>query len=102
LSGELAKDYLMAIENQSTEDHAFTTGGILCTEYIRQEYEHNNCVFSAGMTTHPVDSMYLRIEKPGVEPTMLLLRPDELAAIAWCASGVLFSLHLNDVTEKTE
>jgi hypothetical protein len=89
----------VAIENQSTEDTEFTTGGIVCTEYIRQEYAHNDCVFSAGMTTHPVDTLYLRIEKPGVYPTMLLLRPDELAAIAWCASGVLFSLHLADVVE---
>lgn len=64
------------------------------TELIRQEYTGNNCVFSAGMVEgapHPADVYYLRWSKDGVDPTMLLLRPDEVAAIAWLCAGLLWS-----------
>jgi len=41
--------------------------------------------------------MFLRLEKDGVEPTNLLLRPDEMQVIAWVAVGVVWS-HL--IAEK--
>lgn len=61
-------------------------------EMIRQEYTENNCIISAGFVTgHEVDTVYLRLEKDGVEPTQLLLRPDEMIAIAWVCSGTVWS-----------
>jgi len=65
------------------------------TELIAQAYTGNGCKISAGTVEgHPVDTVYLRLEKDGEEATTLLLRPDELAAIAWCASGVLWSVEM--------
>jgi hypothetical protein len=62
------------------------------TEVLRQEYSHNCCVFSAGFVSgHSYDTVYIRLERDGEEPTILLFRPDELAVIAWLASGVLWS-----------
>lgn len=70
------------------------------TEYLRQEYAHNACIFSAGMVDgHPVDTMYIRWQKDGDDGMILLLRPDEMAAMAWLASGVLFSHHIAPVIE---
>lgn len=64
--------------------------GLKFTEVICQEY--SNCKFSAGFVEgHPVDTVYLRAEKDGLITTELLLRPDELATIAWVATGVLWS-----------
>lgn len=61
-------------------------------EIIKQKYYGNNCIFSAGFVTDAgVDTMYIRMEKDDVEPTVILLRPDEMACIAWLASGVLWS-----------
>lgn len=63
---------------------------LIFTEQVKQEYE--NCVFSAGeVEGHPIDTMYMKIEKSGENDILLLLRPDEMAAIAWCASGTLWS-----------
>ena len=64
--------------------------GLKFTEVVCQEY--SNCKFSAGFVEgHPVDTVYLQAEKDGVVTTDLLLRPDELATIAWVATGVLWS-----------
>ena len=61
-------------------------------EVLRQEQSGNNCIFSAGFVDgHEVDTMYMRLEKDNVEPTIILLRPDEMASIAWLAAGVLWS-----------
>lgn len=74
------------------------------TEVIRQEYSGNNCIISSGFVTgagKPTqDTMYLQLEKdvPGqghVITTQLHLRPDEMAAIAWCATGCLWSDSMN-------
>jgi len=69
--------------------------GLSYTEIIRQEYNGNNCVVRAGFVKGknkpPVDTIFLRLEKDGVEPTTLLLRPDEIQAIAWCATGVIWA-----------
>ena len=61
-------------------------------DLIRQEYSINHCVFSGGYVEgDPVDTVYLKLEKDGVEPTILLLRPDEMQALAWICNGVLWS-----------
>lgn len=71
-------------------------------EVLKQEYSKNNCVFSAGFVEgHPVDTMYIRLEREGEEPTIILLRPDEMASIAWLASGVLWSNEMRLITCKT-
>lgn len=62
-------------------------------ETVRQPYQ--NCAFSAGFVEgHPVDTLYLKLERDGEDPYILLLRPDEAAAIAWCLTGVLWSDHM--------
>lgn len=66
--------------------------GYKYTELCAQPYA--NCKFSSGSVEgHPVDTLYLRWERNGEEPSTLLLRPDEMAAIAWCATGALWSHH---------
>jgi hypothetical protein len=70
-------------------------------EVLRQEYAGNNCIFSAGFTGHEVDTMYIKLEKDGEEPTILLFRPDEMAVIAWLASGVLWSHEMNSANKDT-
>jgi hypothetical protein len=69
--------------------------GLTYTEMIRQEYGGNNCVISSGFVEGAnkpdVDTCYLKLEKDGVEATILLLRPDELQAIVWVASGTIWS-----------
>ena len=71
------------------------------TENARQEYTGNNCIFSAGFVDgHPVDTMYLKLEKDGEEPITILLRPDEMAIIAWLASGVLWSGEMQRMDNK--
>lgn len=76
--------------------------GLTFKETIRQEYGGNNCIIRGGYVEGnnkpPVDTIFLRLEKDGVEPTTLLLRPDEIQAIAWVASGVIWS-HLMDNKE---
>jgi hypothetical protein len=69
--------------------------GLRFEELIRQEYGGNNCVISGGFVEGEnkptVDTCFLRLEKNGVEPTILLLRPDEIQSIAWIAIGVVWS-----------
>lgn len=62
------------------------------TEVCKQEYAGNNCKISSGFVEGMgVDTVYLKLEKDGVEPTILLMRPDELQAIAWVCAGTLWS-----------
>ena len=64
------------------------------TEIIRQEYTGNNCIFSGGTVVGskvPEDTMYIRWEKDGVEPTMILMRPDEIAVVNWICAGLLYT-----------
>jgi hypothetical protein len=71
--------------------HPFNQGKFHCQQYT-------NCRFSAGFVSgHPVDTLYLQAEKDGMVTTQLLLRPDEMAAIAWLASGVLWSVTVEQV-----
>lgn len=68
------------------------------TEVCKQKYAGNNCKFSSGFVTgnpNSEDIMYLQIEKdfPSGQhrKTTFHFRPDEMAAIAHIASGVLWS-----------
>jgi len=78
--------------------------GLLYTEIIKQEYQGNNCIISAGFVEGknkpPVDTIYLKLEKDGVDPTVLLLRPDEAATINWVMSGVLWSQLMDEKREN--
>lgn len=81
----------MTVHNASIgNDKTWTTeDGLTFTEMIVQAY--NNCSFSAGYVEgHPVDTMYLRLLR-GDSDRMFLLRPDEVQAIVWCLTGVLWS-----------
>jgi hypothetical protein len=70
-------------------------------EVIRQEYE--NCVFSAGIARgHPVDSLYLKLERNGETDLFVIVRPDEMLALAWCATGVLWSAEMSKLLESKE
>ena len=80
--------------------------GLIYTEVIRQEYSVNNCIFSAGFVDGEnkpeVDTIYVRLEKDGVDPTTLLLRPDEAQVLAWISSGVVWSHLMKAVATKKE
>jgi hypothetical protein len=73
----------------------WTENGLTFTEIIKQEYGGNNCVISAGFVKGKnkpkVDTCYLRLEKDDVEPTVLLLRPDEIQSIAWVTTGTVWA-----------
>lgn len=94
------------MENPSVKySVSWSENGLEFTEIIRQEYAGNNCVVSAGFVEGEnkpkVDTIFLRLKKDGVDPTVLLLRPDEMQAIAWVASGVIWS-HLMNEKEPDE
>lgn len=69
--------------------------GYTYKELIRQPYL--NMVVSAGSVAgHAVDTVYLKLERNGVEDLLLLMRRDEAVAIAWCLLGTLWSHELAD------
>lgn len=77
--------------------------GLHFREICKQEYSKNNCIFSSGeVTGHPVDTLYICWQKDEDDGGMLLLRPDEMAAIAWICAGSLFSLHLGELCADGE
>jgi hypothetical protein len=87
---------LRQMKNKSIEaERVFKENGLTFTEIIRQEYGGNNCIISAGFVKGKnkpkVDTCYLRLEKDNVEPTVLLLRPDEIQSIAWVTSGTVWA-----------
>jgi hypothetical protein len=93
------------IENKSISNPTyFEEDGLCFTEVIKQEYKGNNCIISAGFVEGdnkpPVDTIYLRLQKDSVEPTVLLLRPDEAGAINWVLSGVVWSYLMDDKHDK--
>jgi hypothetical protein len=68
----------------------WSEGDLTFTETVSQEY--SNCKFSGGFVEgHPVDTIYIQLEKDGVVTTSLLLRPDEVAALGWIATGLLWT-----------
>jgi hypothetical protein len=80
--------------------------GLRFTEIIRQEYNGNNCVvrggYVKGKNKPSVDTIFLRLEKDGIEPTTLLLRPDEMQAIAWIAAGTIWSYLMDNKKPDAE
>lgn len=73
---------------------------LIYDEMISQPYA--NCKFSAGFVTgHPIDTLYLKIERDNDDEFIIVLRPDEMAAIAYCASGILWS-HLLEEKHKRD
>jgi hypothetical protein len=54
------------------------------------------------VTDHKIDTVYLRFERDGEEPTTLYLRPDEVMACIWLLSGVLWSKEINEIVEEFE
>ena len=65
-------------------------GDLTFTEVVSQVY--GDCTFSAGYVDgHEVDNMYIKMERQGNIDMLMLLRPDEAAAIAWVATGILWS-----------
>lgn len=86
--------------NQSG-DTCWIEDGMTFTETIRQAY--SNCVFSAGnVDGHPVDTLYLMLERDGHRDTFLLLRPDEAASLAWCLTGALWTHEMQEFTKNDE
>ena len=84
------------MKNKSVgEENSWNQDGYKFYEIVRQEY--SNCKFSGGFVEgHPIDTMYIQLEKDGIVTTSLLLRPDEVAALAWIASGILWSEHMKE------
>lgn len=79
----------------------FYVDGYECEEMIRQVYGGNNCVFSAGVIhDHPEEHVYLKWQKDGDDGSTLLLKKDELAAIAWIATGTLWSVLMTERNEN--
>lgn len=85
--------------NQSVgTEKTWAEDGLIYRELIRQEY--TNCSFTAGeVEGHPVDTMYLRLERNGKVDTFLHLREDEAAALAYCLIGVLWSKRLETIPD---
>jgi hypothetical protein len=87
---------LIPLKNQSLyKKIIYKEKGLTYTEIIRQEYEGNNCIISGGFVKGKnkpkVDTIYIRLEKDNVNPTVLLLRPDEAQILTWVSSGVIWS-----------
>ena len=60
----------------------------------------NNLVVSGGVIhDHPVEHVYLKWQKDEDDGSMLLLKKDELAAIAWISTGTLWSVLMTDRNE---
>lgn len=83
--------YIAPFNASTIEDKSFEYDGLQFIEMCRQEYAGNNCAFSAGMIDgHEIEEVYLKWGKDGDEGGLLMLRADELAAIAWVANGALW------------
>ena len=64
-----------------------------CWQALEQPYE--DCTFSAGLVEGiEPDTLYLRVQRDGEEPLTLFLRPDEMLALIWVASGALWSAEM--------
>jgi len=76
-------------------DTEWDESGLHFIEIISQRYRENNCKFSAGVVQgHAIDTVYLRWGKDGDEGGMLMLRPDEMAAIAYICAGMLYAVEM--------
>lgn len=74
--------------------------GLSFTEVIKQEY--NPGAISGGLVEgHPVDSLYVKFHaNESADETTILLRPDEVAALAWVCSGVLYSYEMQKLINE--
>lgn len=72
------------------------------TEVISQPYADG--AISAGFVGNvPHDSVYIRLTRaPTSEDILLTLRPDEVAALAWCANGLLWSLEMSRLLDDEQ
>jgi hypothetical protein len=72
---------------------------VKCWRAEKQVYALNDCMISAGVVYegNEPDTIYLRFEKHGVEPTMVFVRPDEASAIIRCLAGALWSLQMEEM-----
>ena len=62
------------------------------SEVDSQFYAGNDCSFSSGIVGgHPVDTIYLKMEKDGEEATVLHLRTDEAVRIAALLCNAVWS-----------
>lgn len=76
-------------------DFNITIDGIChdCHPVCRQEYK--DCYFEAGfIDENPTDPAYLLLHRDGDE-TLIYLRMDEIAAIAWVINGLLWTDEMN-------
>ena len=78
------------------ENGWFAFDGKLLFETGRQEYSGNGCVFASGLIAQetadpPCDILYLCFEKQDQPATLIMMRPDEMAAIARLAGCALWS-----------
>lgn len=91
-------------QNSAIGNHReWEENGFRFIEMCRQEYGGNNCVFSAGLIeNHPIEQAYLKWEKDGDRGGMLMLRADELAAIAWVANGAIWGGLYNQFEKKED
>jgi hypothetical protein len=89
------------MENHSKDKKKWIIDGLTYEESCRQDYD--NCTFATGTVEgHPIDTMYLELIRNGKTDVFLLLRPDEVAALAWVLNGVLWSRLIEDVPSNTE
>lgn len=76
-------------------------GKIKCYEMANQPY--TNASFSAGLVVGAEpDTVYLRHDKGGEEPLIVLLRPDEMQAIVWVCGGTLWSHAHEEMLEEED
>ena len=92
----------ISVTNESIGSHeTWTEGGRTFTELCRQSYGGNGAYFATGIVGgDPVEQVYFQWGKDGQPTGMFLLRADELAAIAWVASGTLWAVLLDDVSPQ--
>lgn len=78
-----------------------TPENIILHEVCSQPYA--NMVISAGAVEgDPIDDTYLKLEREGEEPTLLLLRKDEALAAAWVLVGAAWSAEIGKLVEADE
>lgn len=77
--------------------NVFQHAAYTCTELISQPYL-NGTISTGLLEGHPVDSVYLRLQR-GEEDLLLTLRPDEMAALAFVATGLLWSREIGALLE---
>ena len=80
---------------KTDDDGWFCYAGRDFYESSCQEYTGNNCIFATGLISDEsaipaCDTMYIAIEKDGEDALVIMLRPDEMAAMARNIAGALW------------